>query len=253
MAIRVLLVDDHLVTRLGLHAILRDAQGIEIAGEAENGREAVARALELSPHVVLMDLKMPAGNGIEATRAIKQQCPDIQVLILSIYADQDLFRRAAAAGAAGYILKDISPVNLISAIRAVHQGKAIINPGLARQLLDDMAGRGAASESARRRPYGLTEREIEVLVEVTRGLSDKEIAAKLFLSESTVKSHLRAVYRRLSLRNRAQAAAFVMEKNLLPVPLDAPEIETNNSFAVPARKSAGVSGRGVYGRTSSSG
>ncbi len=218
MAIRVLLVDDQILTRMGLRAVLKDAAGLEIAGEAENGREAVARAIELTPDVVLMDLKMPGGDGIEATRAIKQRCPGTQVLILSVYADQDLFRQAAAAGAAGYVLKDISPANLISAIRAVHQGKAIINPGLARQLLEDLAGSDRAEEAARRRPYGLTEREIEVLVEVARGFSDKEIASKLYLSESTVKSHLRAIYRRLRLRNRAQAAAFVMQKNLLPVP-----------------------------------
>lgn len=217
MAIRVLLVDDQILTRMGLREVLKDAQGIEIVGEAENGQEAVARTLELKPDVVLMDLKMPGGDGIEATRAIRQRCPKTQVLILSVYADQELFRSAAAAGAAGYILKDISPMNLASAIRAVQQGKAIINPELARRLLEDFAGHDGATETARRRPHGLTDREIEVLAEVTRGLSDKEIAAKLYLSESTVKSHLRAIYRRLRLRNRAQAAAFVMEKNLLPL------------------------------------
>ncbi len=215
MAIRVLLVDDQILTRIGLRAIIEDARDIEIVGEAEDGREAVTRALELRPDVVLMDLKMPGGDGIEATRAIRQRHPETQILVLSVYGDRDLFRKAAAAGAAGYVLKDISPANLTNAIRSVHHGKAIINPGIARQLLEDMAGNGLAVDTARRRPHGLTDREIEVLIEVTRGLSDKEIGSKLFLSESTVKSHLRAIYRRLGLRNRAQAAAFVIEKNLL--------------------------------------
>jgi NarL family two-component system response regulator LiaR len=244
MAIRVLLVDDQILTRMGLRAILGEAPGIEIAGEAESGREAVAQAVELQPDVTLMDLKMAGGDGIEATRAIKQHCPRTQVLILSVYADHELFRKAAAAGAAGYILKDISPQNLANAIRAVHQGKAIINPGLARQLLEDLAGVGLAPEPARRRPHGLTERELEVLVEVARGLSDKEIAATLYLSESTVKSHLRAIYRRLRLRNRAQAAAFVVEKNLLP--LAKPGMSLNGAARGAPPASRPVNGRAPH-------
>jgi DNA-binding NarL/FixJ family response regulator len=172
------------------------------------------------------------------------------VLILSVYADQELFRNAAAAGAAGYILKDISPMNLASAIRAVHQGKAIINPELAKRLLEDFAGHGSSAESARRRSHGLTDREIEVLVEVARGLSDKEIAAKLYLSESTVKSHLRAIYRRLRLRNRAQAAAFVMEKNLLPISVHEPAFGAADRRTVPA---TAATVRPLNGRVSNGG
>lgn len=216
MAIRVFLVDDQILTRIGLRAILEGLRDIEIVGEAENGREALTRVLELRPDVVLMDLKMPGGDGIEATRKIKQRCSETQILVLSVYGDRDLFRKAAAAGATGYVLKDISPANLANAIRSVHGGKTIINPGIARHLLEEMAGGGLTVDTAKRRPYGLTDREIEVLIEVSRGLSDKEIGSKLFLSESTVKSHLRAIYRRLRLRNRAQAAVFAIEKDLLP-------------------------------------
>lgn len=218
MAIRVLIVDDGIYIRQGLKAALQPERDIEIVGEADTGRRALDLAGALRPDIVLMDVAISAGDGIDAIQAITQRCPETQVLVLTAHPDEVLFVKAVRAGAAGYVLKDISPANLISAIRAVHQGKAIINPGLARQLLEDLAGSDRAEEAARRRPYGLTEREIEVLVEVARGFSDKEIASKLYLSESTVKSHLRAIYRRLRLRNRAQAAAFVMQKNLLPVP-----------------------------------
>ncbi len=217
MNIRVLIVDDQILTRLGLHAVLERARDIEIIGEAASAAEALSVARAQAPDVVLMDIKMSGGDGIDATRMLRQHCPKTQVLILSVYGDPGLFRRAAAAGAAGYVLKDISPANLAAAIRAVHAGQTMISPVIARQLLNDMAGAGSAAESARRGPYGLTEREIEVLAEVSQGLSDKEIAAKLFLSESTIKSHLRAVYRRLRLRNRAQAAAFAIGRNLVDV------------------------------------
>jgi DNA-binding NarL/FixJ family response regulator len=135
--------------------------------------------------------------------------------------------------AAGYVLKDISPAGLADAIRAVHRGESTINPGIARQLLTDIAENGSLAEPARRGPYGLTEREVQVLAKVAAGLSDKEIAAKLFLSESTVKSHLRTVYQRLRLRNRAQAAAFAIERKLV-------DTETAGAAAgVPAATRAG--------------
>jgi len=215
MSIRVLITDDHALTRMGVRAILEDAPDIEIVGEAGSGEQALAMAQDLHPDVVLMDVKMPAGDGIEATRTIREQCPDIQVLILTGHGDPRFLQRAATAGAVGFVLKDISSADLASAIRAVHQGKATIGSDVARQLMDELAGAGTVGDAARRRPFGLTDREVEVLAEVARGLGDKEIAAKLFLSESTVKSHLRAVYRRLGLRNRAQAAAFAIERNLV--------------------------------------
>jgi two-component system NarL family response regulator len=215
MTIRLLIVDDQSLTRVGLRVVLQDAQDVEVVGEAESGPEAVRLATQLNPNVVLMDLKMPGGDGIEATRAIKQQCPATQVLILTVYSEPGLFRKAIAAGAVGYVLKDISPENMIRAIRAVHQGRTMINTNIARQLLEELASNGFGAEPVRRGLHGLTDRDLEVLVEVARGLADKEIAAKLFLSESTVKSHLRSIYRRLGLRNRAHAAAWAIEKNLL--------------------------------------
>lgn len=215
MSIRVLIVDDQILTRLGLRMILQQEKDIEIVGEAENGRDALEKSVALSPEVVLMDLRMPDGDGIEATRAIRQRCPHTHILIFTVYTDMELFRKAVAAGAVGYVLKDITPADLASAIRAVHNGKTMINPTIVRQMVDALSGNNAlAPTNAVRRLHGLTQREIEVLAGIAQGLSDKEIASKLFLSESTVKTHLRAIYHRLKLRNRAHAAAFAVENNL---------------------------------------
>lgn len=216
MAIRVLLVDDQILTRMGLRMILQSEKDIEIIGEAGNGREAVEKVLTLNPEVVLMDLRMPECDGIEATQAIRQQSPGTHVLILSVYADLELFQKAAAAGAIGYVLKDITPANLANAIRALHDGKTMINPKIARQMVENLLNRDRASTNgAFSRLRELTERDVEVLAGVTQGLSDKEIASKLFVSESTVKTHLRGIYRKLRLRNRAQAATFAIENNLV--------------------------------------
>jgi len=217
VAIRVLLADEHTLIRMGLKAALRPERDIEVVGESENCRDALEKAVALSPDLVLMDLLTSGGGGIEATRAIKHHCPTTQVLILTVFADPGLFRKAAAAGASGYVLKDISPENLTNAIRAVHGGKTMISPVMARHLMDGLFnGNGAAPASTNGHLQGVTEREIDVLAGVAQGLSDKEIASKLFLSESTVKTHLRTVYHRLSFRNRAQAAAFAVENHILP-------------------------------------
>jgi DNA-binding NarL/FixJ family response regulator len=221
VAIRTLLADDQVLARMGIRVLLEDAREIEIVGEASSGREAIALARDLRPDVVLMDVKMGDGDGIEATRTIREVCPTTQVLMLSVYGDPRLLQRAASAGAAGYVLKDVLPVELIAAIKAVHGGKSMIAPDMARQLMDQFAV-GGAGDAARRGPSGLTEREMQVLVEVARGLGDKEIATKMCLSESTVKSHLRSVYRRLGIKNRAHAAAHAIEQNLVNTQLDAP-------------------------------
>jgi len=211
VAIRVLIADDHPLLRYGLRDALGRFGDIEIIGEADTGRTAVAQARELRPEVVLMDLRMPDGDGIEATEEVRRCCPETQVLILTAYGELDLLRRAAAAGAAGFVLKDITTENLAAAIRAVYRGNTMINPGIARQLLEDIAhGGDTGRETAR-----LTDREKEILVNVARGFSDKEMATRLFLAESTVKSHLRDIYRKLEVRNRVQAAAYAIQNNLL--------------------------------------
>ncbi len=217
--IRVLVVDDQPLTRQGIRAILQGERDIEVIGEAENGQDALTRVLESSPDLVLMDIMMANGDGIEATRAIKQRAPKTQVLVLTVYPDQDLFHKALEAGAAGYVLKDISPDNLAKAIRAIYSGKTMINPGLARKMVDYLFTVGNRADGGGvRRIHGLTDREMDVLVSVAQGLSNKEIAKKLFVSESTVKTHLFGIYHKLKLRNRAQAAAFAIQNGLLPTP-----------------------------------
>ena len=216
MTIRVLVVDDQGLTRRGILSILKPDSDIEVLDEASDGPEALQKAVALQPDLVLMDIMMPGGDGITATRAIKERCPRTQVLILTFSPDPELFRKAAEAGAVGYVLKDISPENLANAIRAVHNGKGMLSPQIAKQMMDGLySSRHERPATSVRRTHNLTEREVDVLMGLVSGLSDKEIAARLFLSEATVKTHLRTLYRRLKLRNRAQAAAFAVEKGLL--------------------------------------
>jgi len=211
--VRTLIADDHTLFRQGLHALLqhvRWARHIEVVGEAASGREAVARSLELHPDVVLMELKMRDGDGLEATQAIRQECPETQVLILTSYGSPELLRRASAAGAAGYFLKDVEPDNLVTAIQAVRHGQTMISAEMAQCVLKNTTHQRTRVDGARRAPHGLTERELHILAALADGLSDKETATRLFLSESTVKSHLRAIYRKLAVRNRAQALAVAI-------------------------------------------
>lgn len=214
--IRVFLIDPHPLLRHGLRMLLGSEGDIEIVGEADRPASGVEEVAASKPDVVLMEIAAPAADGIGAIRAIKTRCPGTQVLVLTAQTDQEIFREAAAAGAVGYVLKDISPVNLSNAIRAVQSGATMINPVLARQMVEGLAqDAAAAAGGAPRRPHRLTPRETNVLVEVALGLSDKEIAVKLALSESRVKNCLRALYGRLNLRNRAHAAAFAVRRGLV--------------------------------------
>lgn len=225
MSIRVLLVDHQALLRHGIKLILQPERDIEVVGEAADGGEAVDRAVALSPDVVLIETMLPGGDGAATIRAIKQRCPRTQVVVLSGQGDQETFSQTAEAGAAGYILKDISPENLVNAIRAAHTGRTILSPTIAAQIVrhlaltDDGAGTGDHGGIGRQ-DVRLTQHEIEVLTRVARGLSDKEIGAQLFLAESTVKSRLRRLYLKLGLKNRSQAAVFALERGLLTVVSD---------------------------------
>ncbi len=213
VAIRVLIVDDQVLARLGLKAVLEPERDIEVVGEAGNGREALEKSIALRPDVALVDVMMPGGDGIEAARAIKHQCPNTQVLMVTVHADHELFRRAAMAGATGYVLKDIAPANLVDAIRIIRNGKTMVYPAVVRPMVgdsrndDDMLRVGGIGQR-----YGLTNRDFDVLRGVALGLSDKEIASKLLLSRSTVKTHLRKIYRKLKIRNRTGAAAVMLDE-----------------------------------------
>jgi DNA-binding NarL/FixJ family response regulator len=218
--IRVLIVDNQLLFREGVKAAFRGEPAIEVLGEAGDANEAVDKAVAAAPDLVLIEIAMPHGDAIEAVRTIRQRCPNTQVLVLTSRMDQDSFRKAAAAGAIGYVLKDIDPVNLVRAIHAAHNGKTMLSPTIARQLVEHfftassefVDGRDGLAGSAHPR---LTKHEIDVLAGVAQGLSDKRIAANLFLSEATVKTRLRAIYHKLGLRNRAHAAVFAVENGLL--------------------------------------
>lgn len=215
MPVRVMVVDDHGIVRAGLRGLLTSEADIAVVGEASGVKEAVRKAIELNPDVVLMDVNLPDGSGIEATRLIKQSCPNTQVLILTIYDDQDTVLKAVQVGAIGYVLKDIPPEYLAGAIRSVHSNRTMINPAIARRMVERLAvtEQEALLFNFRRGP-GLTAREIDVLRGVAEGLSDKEIALKLFLSEPTIKSHLRSIYQKLHIRNRAQAAVYAVKNSL---------------------------------------
>lgn len=214
--IRVFLIDPHALLRHGLKMLLASEGDIEIVGEADTGASAIDQVAASKPDVVLMDIAAPGADGIGTIRIIKTRCPATQVLVLTAQSDHEIFREAAAAGAVGYVLKDISPANLSNAIRAVHGGATMINPVLARQMVEGIAqDEGTPAAGPARRPHRLTPRETNILVEVAQGLSDKEIASKLGLSESRVKNCLRALYGRFGLHNRAHAAAFAVRRGLV--------------------------------------
>jgi DNA-binding NarL/FixJ family response regulator len=217
MSIRVMLVDDQPIVLRGLRAILQSESDIELVGEALDGQQAVEKAKELQPNILLMDMVMNGQDGAAATKIIVTQHPHIRVLVLTAHTDQETFRKAAEAGAAGYILKDIEPHNLCRAIRTVHAGRTMVSPTVSQQILHYFSMKQPFKISAAAGLYALTEREVDVLAALVDGLSDKQIGRRLFLSESTVKTHLRSIYRRLHVRNRAQAVAVAVEQKLLDI------------------------------------
>ena len=236
MTIRVLLVDNQILFREGVKATFRSEPTIEVLGEAADANEAIEKAVATDPDLVLIEIALPHGDAIDAVRTIKRRCPRTQVLVLTSRVDQEGFRRAAGAGAIGYVLKDIDPANLVRAIQAAYNGKTMLSPTIARQLVDhyfSASGEFADSREDRGPPVQpkLTKHEIDVLGGVAQGLSDKRIAANLFLSEATVKTRLRAIYHKLGLRNRAHAAVFAVESGLLKSP-GSPGGEPNDGMAM---------------------
>ncbi|MBI4507197.1 MAG: response regulator transcription factor [Chloroflexi bacterium] len=210
---RVLLVDDHALFRAGLASLLK-AWGFEVVGQAGDGSEATARARELRPDLIFMDIRMPRHNGLEATRAIKAEWPDIKIVMLTVSDDeQDLFE-AVKSGAEGYLLKNLREEEFADLVDRMRRGEPVMSPGLAKKLLGEFArlqegGRRADSES------GLTDREREVLERVARGATNREIAAALVISENTVNFHMGNILGKLHLRNRAQVVAWALEHGLI--------------------------------------
>ncbi len=207
MTIRVLIVDDHSVVRQGLQMFLALEPDIEIIGEAQNGREAIHRARELRPDVVLMDLLMPEMGGVAAIEAIKQELPEVELIALtSVLEDKAIFD-AIRVGATGYLLKDTESHKLCEAIQAAAAGQVQLSPEVAARLMRDIR----APDS----PETLTAREREVLIAITRGLSNSEIAAALFITEKTVKTHVSNILGKLRLPSRTQAALYALKSGLV--------------------------------------
>jgi len=216
--ITVLLADDQPLIRLGFRMVLGSAADVDLVGEADNGETAVRMTRQLDPDVVLMDVRMPVLDGIEATRQITGDAPRSKVLILTTYDLDEYAFGALNAGASGFLLKDADPAELIGAIRTISRGDAVIAPRMTRRLLDTFAERmsGAATQSTESATLTrLTPREREVLVEVAAGLSNSEIADRLFVAETTVKTHLGRILAKLELRDRVQAVVFAYQNGMV--------------------------------------
>jgi len=213
-AIRVLLADDHGVVRKGLRFLLTQDSGVEIAGEAEDGREAVRLAGELQPAVVIMDIAMPLLNGIDAAAQISKSNPRTAVIMLSMYSDEEFLIRALTAGAKGYLLKDSAEADVLRAVHAVAQGRTYFTPSIAHTLLEDYMRR-LQQEGLQDRYDLLTDREREVLQLLAEGRSNKEVATLLGLSIHTVDTHRTNFMQKLSLHNTAEIVMYAMRKKII--------------------------------------
>lgn len=209
---KVLICDDQAIVRDGLEMLLKLEKDIQVVGLAQDGAEAVELAGQRAPDVVLMDLKMPGMNGVEATRRIRAQHPEIKVLVLTTYDDDAWVFDAIRAGAAGYLLKDTPREKVIEALRGTAAGKSYVDPAVAGKLLEQVASEPAQPSAAVRGK--LTEREADVLRLLARGLSNPEIAAALHLSEGTVRNHVSAIFARLEVTDRTQAAILAIKYGL---------------------------------------
>jgi DNA-binding NarL/FixJ family response regulator len=218
VTIRVVLVDDQELLRLGFRMILDAEDGVEVVGEAGDGAQAVELAARCRPDVVLMDVRMPVMDGLEATRRIVANDPAVRVLVLTTFDLDEYAFGALRAGASGFLLKDVPPGELSAAIRTVASGDAVVSPRITRRLLDEYAhllSSPGHDEPISRAMSALTDREREVLIALAEGLSNAEIAARLFVSEATVKTHVGRMLGKLELRDRLQAVVFAFQTGIV--------------------------------------
>ncbi len=208
---KILIVDDHPVVREGIGAMLKRESDFKIVGEAANGQEAIDKARELSPDVILMDLRMPEVDGVEAITRIKADMPDIKFIILTTYSDDEYIFRGIAAGARAYLLKDAPREELFKAIRAVSRGESLIQPVVASRVLDKLA------ELSRKAPASetLSDREVEVLRLMAKGVSNKDIADQLSITQSTVKTHITSIFQKLAVTTRTEAVTTALKKGII--------------------------------------
>ncbi|MFO7265484.1 MAG: response regulator transcription factor [Bacillota bacterium] len=214
-AIRVVIVDDHEVVRLGLKTLLNRVADLEVVGEAGSAAEAEQVVAEKQPDVVIMDIRMPGGSGIEACRVIRSRWPHIRVIMLTSYSDDEAVIGAVMAGASGYVLKQIGTQELVEAIRRVHKGESLLDPGITGKILERFRS-GATGGDGPAIPGGeaLTEQEQKILTLIAQGKTNREIANELFLSEKTVRNYVSNILGKLQLHNRAAAAAWAVRHGL---------------------------------------
>ena len=213
--VRILLADDHTILRAGIRALLEDEPDMLVVGEAEDGRTAVKLACQLQPDVVLMDIAMPLLNGLEATRQIRHDCPQVKVLILSMHENEEYIRQVLASGAMGYILKDAAAHELLDAIHAVQRGEAVLSPAITRLVIENYLRWGdlqAEDSSA-----GLSPREREVLQLIAEGYSNKQIAEILSISIKTVQAHRTNLMSKLDLHDRADLIKYAIQRKIIDI------------------------------------
>lgn len=210
--VRVLLVDDHEVVRLGLLTLLEDIRWVEVVAEAGTAEEAIAAVAESAPDAVVMDIRMPGESGIDACREITERWPDVQVIMLTSYAEDELIFKAIQAGASGYVLKQVGNQPLLEALAAVRRGEALLDPRVTQRVLAQVRETEQARQAIAFRD--LTPREMEVLAEVAKGKTNPEIADTLGLAEKTVRNHVSAILAKLELSNRIEAATYAVRNDV---------------------------------------
>lgn len=211
--IKVMIADDHALMREGLVKILSIEPNIKVVGEAEDGDQAIKLSRSIDIDVILMDINMPNINGITATKVIKSEKPDIGIIALTIHDQEEYLFELIRCGVSGYVLKDVRPDDLVYTIRCIAQGQSFIPPSLTSKVFQEF---NRLSQKQEQNHYaGLTERELEVLCEVARGLSNRKIAKKLYISEKTVKNHLSSIFQKLEVSDRTQAALFAIKNKIV--------------------------------------
>ena len=223
---KILLVDDHALFRVGMRQILERETDIDIVGEAEDARDAFTLAVELSPDIVLLDLSLPAPGGIETTQRIKREVPSAGIIALAVAEDEDQLFDAIKAGAAAFVLKDVSPEDLVTIIRRVRSGEYLINdkvfarPSVASRVLKEFRELAVYGQEAAPIFAPLSPREVEILDNIAKGMTNKQVAYALTISEQTVKNHMSSILRKLSVNDRTQAVVYAMKQGWIKIPED---------------------------------
>jgi DNA-binding NarL/FixJ family response regulator len=223
---RILIVDDHVLFRVGIAQILSKENDLEVVGEAEDARSAMEAALDTSPNIILMDLSLPQPGGIETTQRIKRELPSVSIIVLAVQEDEDALFDAIKAGAAAFILKDVSPDDLVNIIRRVSNGEYLINdkvfsqPAVASRVLKEFRELAVYGQEAQPIFAPLSPREVEILDNIAQGMTNKQVAYQLSISEQTVKNHMSSILRKLSVNDRTQAVVYAMRQGWIKMPED---------------------------------